>query len=936
MKNYIFKIIILFFCVSVQAQGVFYENINAQAGLPSENIYDIYKDSKGYMWFSSEIGLIRFNGNSFKLFESNSNLSKSGSYIKEDLFGRIWYQSFDGYFFYTENDTLKQLASKESSGFKSYAMSKNYLYRVIDKGIEEIDLKTLRQKVIIKGSSFVFCHILDDWLYYGDKTIYRYHLKTKTVEKVITLENDFKSLVTFSNKKWIAIADRSKPQSPFILLNSSGIVAKNVLKLPESLQNLYLLDDEIWCLTKNGIYRIDYKLQPKADFHFLIGKNVSSYTKDSNNFIWIGSPTNGIYVIKDLLSKEFSLPNDEFSSISQKNGVVYTGTNGGKIYKHSPNLDAKLFFDTKENNHILFLDFNSFPNWNFFTGNGFYAQDISKNKLYHNYTSVKDIVKINDTIVGIASTGYAGKMNLKNISKDDFQHSFIENLRAKSCAYSPKTKVLFVATNKGLFSIDEQNKIIKIENRKQDVFAKKIAFANNNLWGITNDGKLFCKTDGDFIFYNRKEIFQNIKVYQNQIYLSSRNTIFKLQNKKIYKLNSIGSIYNIVDFEVVGNYLFLATSKKLIQIPLENHIQFKELPKIDIHSITFNGKNFPKTSLSRIPFNCNSVVINFDVINFDYLNEYSFYYYINGKAFRFDSNAKSILLPELKSDEYEIGFKIFDKKTHSPVFSTQTERFTILHPYWKRWWFVSLIAVFVLGIFYCIYRLKLHQITKKSKAKVAQLTLENNLKESRLQLIKSQMNPHFFFNAINNIQSYIFTNETKEASQYLSKFSKLTRKILEFSDVDTVSLKEEIESLQLYLELQQMRFKDLEFSITLKDITQPESIKIPTMLIQPYVENAILHGLSHSVLDKKLEIEFNYQLPNLLVATIFDNGIGRVKSSELNVFNTSKPKSFATKANLERIMLLNKNQYKIDVNYKDLYTENQEAAGTIVTIKIAL
>jgi hypothetical protein len=152
-------------------------------------------------------------------------MNLDGSYIKEDLFGRIWYQSFDGYFFYTENDTLKQLASKESSGFKSYAMSKNSLYRVIDKGIEEIDLKTLRQKVIIKGSSFVFCHILDDWLYYGDKTIYRYHLKTKTVEKVITLENDFKSLVTFSNKKWIAIADRSKPQSPFILLNSSGIVA---------------------------------------------------------------------------------------------------------------------------------------------------------------------------------------------------------------------------------------------------------------------------------------------------------------------------------------------------------------------------------------------------------------------------------------------------------------------------------------------------------------------------------------------------------------------------------------------------------------------------------------------------------------------------------------------------------------------------------------
>ena len=128
----------------------------------------------------------------------------------------------------------------------------------------------------------------------------------------------------------ITIADRSQPKTPFILLNTSGIVTQNILALPETLQNVYLQKDEIWCLTKNGIYRLDYELQPKADFHFLIDKNVSSYTKDSNNFIWIGSPTNGIYVIKDLLSKEFSLPNDEFSSISQKNGIIYTGTNSGK------------------------------------------------------------------------------------------------------------------------------------------------------------------------------------------------------------------------------------------------------------------------------------------------------------------------------------------------------------------------------------------------------------------------------------------------------------------------------------------------------------------------------------------------------------------------------------------------------------------------------
>ncbi|VXC28015.1 conserved hypothetical protein [Flavobacterium sp. 9AF] len=197
------------------------------------------------------------------------------------------------------------------------------------------------------------------------------------------------------------------------------------------------------------------------------------------------------------------------------------------------------------------------------------------------------------------------------------------------------------------------------------------------------------------------------------------------------------------------------------------------------------------------------------------------------------------------------------------------------------------------------------------------------------------MNPHFFFNAINNIQSYIFTNETKEASLYLSKFSKLTRKILEFSDANWISLKEEIDALRLYLELQQMRFKDLYFEITIDKISNIEQIKIPTMMFQPYVENAILHGLSHSLNPKQLNINFTIQ-KNILVTTITDNGIGRKKSEELNKNTINKPQSFATKANLERIQLLNKDQYKISVNYIDLQTEDKKSLGTQVIIKIEL
>jgi sensor histidine kinase YesM len=921
----------------VHGQNTFFENINLQTGLPSENIYDLYKDSKGYIWCTSEIGLLRFNGKNFKLFDNNSNLSKSGSFISEDSAGRIWYQTFEGYFFYVENNQLKQLNSKESSSFKSYAIHNNFLYRIIDSGILKIDLNTMNETLFIKGNSYVFCHILGDWLYYGNKTVYRKNLKNNITEKVIQLKDEFRSLVTFSNKKLIAIADRSSAKTPFILLNTNGIIQKSTLTLNETLQNVYLLDNEIWCFTQSGIYKYNYLLNSSLQSTLLEGKNVSSYIKGANNYIWIGSPTNGIYLIKDFNSREFSLENDEFSSITQKEGFIFTGTNSGKIYKHTPNLKSQLYYNTFENNHIFYMDFYSFNNWNFFTGNGLFSENVSTKKVYRNYSSVKKIVKVNDSTVGVASTGYSGVVHINNLLNDLVDtKKLLHNLRAKSCAYDAKNKHFYTATNKGLFRINLHNKASKILIKNEPIFAKKLVFANDTLWGITNNGNAFYLSNNKVSFFKYNIAFNTLKVYNKQFYLSSKNAIYKVKNNKIQKINAIGSLYRIIDFELFNDNLYLITTKKLIKIPLKSNIIYNEIPKIFVNSITFNNTVFKNSDLKKIPYNYNSVVINFEILNFDDVNEYEYYYYMNGKAFVLDNFSEKLIFHKLQSGKYTIGFKIYNKKTNQIVFSTQANSFTILLPFWKTWWFLTIVFIALLMGIYIVYKLQIKKINKKNKIKLAHLTLENNLKESKLQLIKSQMNPHFFFNAINNIQSYIFTNETKEASLYLSKFSKLTRKILEFSEVNTITLKEEISSLQLYLELQQMRFKDLHFTINTHNITNTELINIPTMMYQPYVENALLHGLSHSLKQKKLIIDFKLDNSNTLIGIITDNGIGRKKSEELNQLNLNKPKSFATKANLERIQLLNKNQYKITVNYIDLHNNLHESTGTQVIIKIEL
>lgn len=207
--------------------------------------------------------------------------------------------------------------------------------------------------------------------------------------------------------------------------------------------------------------------------------------------------------------------------------------------------------------------------------------------------------------------------------------------------------------------------------------------------------------------------------------------------------------------------------------------------------------------------------------------------------------------------------------------------------------------------------------------------------ESELKAIRAQMNPHFIFNALNTIQSYIYLNDKENASNYLGKFSRLTRMVLDMSNNETVSLKDELEALTLYLELERMRFEEvLSFTIDLVGELDTESIKLPAMLVQPYIENAIKHGLLHKKDNRELWCGFQLE-GNKLVVTIDDNGIGRQRSAELNVMKGDGHQSFATQANAKRFNLLNKDRDEtVGAVYTDKVDEYGQSAGTKVVLTI--
>jgi LytS/YehU family sensor histidine kinase len=211
--------------------------------------------------------------------------------------------------------------------------------------------------------------------------------------------------------------------------------------------------------------------------------------------------------------------------------------------------------------------------------------------------------------------------------------------------------------------------------------------------------------------------------------------------------------------------------------------------------------------------------------------------------------------------------------------------------------------------------------------------------ESRLQSLRLQMNPHFLFNALNSIQQMILANEEMVATRYLSRFSKLLRTVLVHSDKETVTLKEELEILKMYVELESVRFKDsFTYSITCDEAIETEEIKIPTLLIQPFVENAIWHGLMHKENKRFLNISFT-ENEDFLQCIIEDNGVGRTKASEIKSLS-GQDKQHTSKGiavSEERLKTMKSSYGKPgSIQINDLVNAEGEGIGTQIIINFPI
>lgn len=261
--------------------------------------------------------------------------------------------------------------------------------------------------------------------------------------------------------------------------------------------------------------------------------------------------------------------------------------------------------------------------------------------------------------------------------------------------------------------------------------------------------------------------------------------------------------------------------------------------------------------------------------------------------------------------------------------------FSITPPFWWTWWFLSICTVLVLVSVRFIFRLRERRIKEEAEQEQQRLEFEKDIIRLEQKALRLQMNPHFIFNALNSIQGLIANQDDKTARYYLAKFSRLMRLTLENSRTQQIPLENEIKTLENYLSLEQFSSGDqFDYELKVNEELALEDTYIPPMMIQPFVENAIIHGLRHLAHRGHIHVNFT-PVGKHLVISIEDNGIGREKASAIKSQRDQHHKSTALLVTQERLDILNANHGSIkSLEIEDITAADGTAAGTKVILRI--
>lgn len=480
--------------------------------------------------------------------------------------------------------------------------------------------------------------------------------------------------------------------------------------------------------------------------------------------------------------------------------------------------------------------------------------------------------------------------------------------------------------------------------------------AANNLWIATGKGLARRTPDGAVRIFASidgfpTDAFESItKDLKGMIWVTTASGVSSIDPKTFEIRNyderhglKVKGILHRISVSPIGE-LFIGVRQGFIRFHPDSIKIDQRAPNVLITSFKVNDKEYKdkngrgiyQSTLFLRPDE-NFFSIEFAALNFTLPEDNVYYYQLEGmdEDWKIAGKNRTVYYTKVPPGRYKFRLKAKNKDGIWSEYETSLS-IQVNAPFWQTSWFLALIGIGIAGMIFLSYQYHTQQIRRQERMKAE---FDKKLAEVEMTALRSQMNPHFLFNCLNSINRFIQCNEPDAASAYLTKFSRLVRLVLDNSRTNTVTLRDELEALRLYLELESMRFVNrFKYVIDVSPALDKTSIDVPPMLIQPYVENAIWHGLMHKESDDcTLFLRIFADDNNQLIIEIEDNGIGRDAARELKSKSATLHKSHGMKVTAERIDIINEMyQTKATVHIEDLVYPDGQPAGTKVRLSLPI